>query len=102
MDDGNLRMCTLNMKIDRGICIHIEIMTKVTNRNRKREGDRSKAVDEQIMRGLQEKDNNLSSQYSQFLLVNASTPIDMEDRLTAMDSQLMNVRSFAKKTLGSI
>ena len=39
---------------------------------------------------------------SQFLLVNAKTPIEIEDKFTAMDNQLMNVRSFAKKTLGSI
>ena len=39
---------------------------------------------------------------SQVRLVNAKTPMEIEDKFTAMDSQLMNVRSFAKKTLGSI
>lgn len=72
------------------------------NRVRERVGDRSEADGEQMKRELNRYYNNLSSHYSQFLLVNASTPIEIEDRLTAMDSQLMNVRSFAKKTFGSI
>ena len=38
----------------------------------------------------------------QFLLEKASTPIEIEERFTAMESQEMNVRSLAKKTLGSI
>jgi hypothetical protein len=38
----------------------------------------------------------------QFLLEKARTPIEMEERFTAIESQLMKVRSFAKNTLGSI
>lgn len=38
----------------------------------------------------------------QFLLENARTPIEIEERFTAIESQLIKVRSFAKNTLGSI
>jgi hypothetical protein len=48
------------MKIDRDMCTHIEIMTKGTNSNREREGDRGKADSEQMLRGLQEEYNNQS------------------------------------------
>ena len=40
--------------------------------------------------------------YSHCLLENARTPMEMEERLTAIDNHEINVRSFAKNTLGSI
>lgn len=50
------------MKIDRDVCVDIEIMKKVTHSNRKREDDRSKADNEQMIRGLQEEYHDTSSQ----------------------------------------
>jgi hypothetical protein len=63
VDDGrHPKNVHLNMKIDRDIWIHREIMTKVTYSNRKREGDRSNADDEQMRRRLSRDSNDVSSQ----------------------------------------
>ena len=45
---------------------------------------------------------NKTDRHLQLRAEKAKTPIEIEDRLTAIDSQLMNVRSFAKNTFGSI